>query len=514
MFRSLATSKSYPFVFLISAVLLELAAEASLAARTSLFVGDDVDKIDDVKDDVTCFLQLAGTPAVRTGFAPAPPAQSALTFRAPAPAPSIVPPGPHALQSQSMLKLDDTVDATPLAGFPAPAPPAKSALNTRPDPLPVHELLPSQEGLLSRQAVAAAATRAEVCVTREDLSKTLTETREAVLHKGLPRWNHSEIPAQKPDVRIGFLTQVAFEDQLLLLRRTFGHIYSPSDHFLYLVDESKLHPSRVRAMLPNPPPSNVEVKTVPHAGYFYWPRVQIFLDGIRDLLEQPVDFVVHLSESDYPLHSVNWLRTSLAQQRRRNFISLTPRCTSESKGAVDDWYWWGQNDAVASCGRVSRASPMTGVHFDLERAEERGFRFARAPEWVVLTRELAEYAVSPELASFRRFIGLHAAADEIFWGTLVLNIPGFNVSEEIGTQNWFEKWQPGSVGHSPETLTADQEGEVLAHRERHFFLRKVNRVDSGQLLSHIDGLLAMADPVTDPPYAGEAWTGTAIACPR
>jgi len=47
---------------------------------------------------------------------------------------------------------------------------------------------------------------------------------------------------------------------------------------------------------------------------------------MAQLLDQEWDFVVHLSETDYPVHSLSWIRDALSQQRGSNFIPITRRC--------------------------------------------------------------------------------------------------------------------------------------------------------------------------------------------
>lgn len=392
--------------------------------------------------------------------------------------------------------------------FPAPAPPAHSLLD---DDLTTDGLSPTSAQLKAMVAQPDLASDGEFCILPKELPQVLESTVDEVL-KGLPQWNHSG-PATVPDVRIAFLIQASFEEQLLLLARTFHHIYTPKDVYLYMVDQHLLHPARVRAMLPSPLPENVKVMSAQHADYFYWPRVEVVLNGYKFLLDQPWDFVIHLSESDYPLHTMDWIRATLAMQRQRDFIYVSPRCAaSDEKGVTrDQWYWWGQNDAVATCG-WSGARPVSGVHFQTERMEDHGFRFGRAPEWVVLTRELVQYAVSPELAAFRRFVSMHSAADEIFWATLVLNIP--NYTHGVSPQDTYMSWRPGSNSHSPETLTSRHEDVILDHRQAHFFMRKVNRVDSSSLLAYVDELLAEPDVAPVAPVISKVAVTGAIPCPR
>eukprot|EP00445_Apocalathium_hangoei_P002780 CAMPEP_0203847472 /NCGR_PEP_ID=MMETSP0359-20131031/5032_1 /ASSEMBLY_ACC=CAM_ASM_000338 /TAXON_ID=268821 /ORGANISM="Scrippsiella Hangoei, Strain SHTV-5" /LENGTH=562 /DNA_ID=CAMNT_0050762931 /DNA_START=83 /DNA_END=1767 /DNA_ORIENTATION=+ len=362
-----------------------------------------------------------------------------------------------------------------------------------------------------------------VCVHAEELPQALRESTEEVLSKGLPEWPKKapgNLSAGGRSAKLAFLVQLSVEDRLSLVRRVFDRLYSPGDVFLYLVDSTKLASSTVRVALGLEGPKsrnlpNVRVQESPHAGYYYWPRVQVVLDGMTSLLEDDWDFVIHLSETDYPVHSIGWLRNSLSNQRQSSFIQIQPRCTlpgpppvlwedaaplganaqlrpSEMNGDHEDaiqpelssWYWWTVLSGVASCGSAFEPFEDDAVYYPMAHLEEHGFIFAHATEWVILTRELVTYATSPGLAHFKRLIGMHAAADEIFWPTLVLNIPNF--TQKISRQGWFVTWSPGATDHSPETLTDRRTTEIMEKRDELLFMRKVNEVDSASLLAEVD----------------------------
>lgn len=355
----------------------------------------------------------------------------------------------------------------------------------------------------------------ELCVSDEGLPAALNSTAEAVL-RGLPPWDVAKgtsAPSARPT--IAFLTQVAFAKQLGLVRRMFNHLYAPDNVFLYLVDEELLRIDLLRSFLPEPLPSNVHLQRAPHAEYFVWPRVQVVLDGLSTLLQHQWDFVVHLSESDYVLHTLDWIRDAVALQRETNFIEVIPRCESAAAGVEtirDSWFWWPESDAVASCGQSVNATRVIGASFPMKPMEARGFRFARGSEWAAMTRDLAQYAVAPELGQFRRLIGMHYAADEIFWATLVLNIPNFaqTVSQSPA---WYIHWDVYKLGHSPDTLTEDDMQSIGLARNTCFFMRKLDAVTSSGLLLAIDDLLELPDgPPVFAAVTG-AWDQRMMVCP-
>jgi len=348
-----------------------------------------------------------------------------------------------------------------------------------------------------------------VCIPPADVQSSVQAAAAAVL-KGLPQWGDSEVPAQVKSAVLAYMIQVSFADKLPLVARVFHQIYDTQDIFDYFVDAQMMDVELLREVLPSPLPRNVAVRKAPHAGYYYWPRVQILLDGLSKLLEQRWDFVIHLSESDYPVHSAQWIRRALSQQRQRSFIKIRPRCSRLPEVEQDNWYWWHRNNPVASCESSFVPVEVSEVQFPMQEMEQRGFRFAYAPEWIILSRELAAYATSPELRDYKQLIGMHAAADEIFWATLVLNIPGF--TQGIGSMSWYIHWNAGKPGHSPETLTEEHLPLILRDKAQYLFVRKVDESTSGSLLSALDELMVPTEvtPILD--SENSDWDGGAVAC--
>jgi len=370
-----------------------------------------------------------------------------------------------------------------------------------------------------QQILGAFDEQGHVCVKPEELASSLRQSKQAVL-QGLPEWTQRDVPSEVADVIIAFLIQASWEEQLPVLRRTFDRLYLAKDLYLYTVDRERMDMQKVIETLPNPLPQNVVVQPSAHSEYFVWPRVEIVLSGLRTLLSHAYrwDFVIHLSESDYPVHNLNWIRKSLALQRNTNFIQIIPRCQRQGDSGLDfrrdDWYWWTQTDAMASCGSEIEVKQVEGVTFPMDKLENRGFRFAHGAEWMVVTRELVKYALSPQLFHYRKLVGMHVGADEIFWQSLILNIPNFK--QTVSQQGWFIRWGHGKTDHSPDTLNEKYEQELLQHRNEFFFMRKVSPADSGKLMDRIDALVQQPDsvpgPVTQKP--GEDWSLNTVACPE
>mmetsp|Transcript_69527 Transcript_69527/g.197020 ORF Transcript_69527/g.197020 Transcript_69527/m.197020 type:complete len:529 (-) Transcript_69527:111-1697(-) len=375
----------------------------------------------------------------------------------------------------------------------------------------------AEEQKVGEQEVAVSSEWA--CVWPDEVKARAQESMKE-LARGFPVWQEAlEVPKSIPDATIAFLIQVAWKDQLPVMRRAFDILHNPRDIFLYSVDKERLDVDKVLVALPTPLPGNVHVHTTPHADYYLWPRVEIVLDGLRRLLKEQKywDFAIHLSESDYPLHSVAWIRSALSQQRRSNFVQVFPRCRTSSGGSSldwDTWFWWGQNRAVATCDKDAKAQVLKGVSFPMEAMEAAGVRFARGVEWMAITRELVRYALSPQLLHYRKLVGLHLGADEIFWQTLVLNIPLFG--QGVSKQGWFLRWGHGKTDHSPDTLNDAYQAEIVRTRDMNFFMRKVGH-ESVQLLDTVDNLIQKEVETHAPPVVpdpNEEWSRGVVACPR
>jgi len=370
-----------------------------------------------------------------------------------------------------------------------------------------------------------------ICLPAAHLPKELNKAVKHVHHGILPPWPHTKSTNKDHNagdsVRLAFLVQVCYKTHLELVRRTFDQLYDTTDSWLYLVDKkctASAHSVRKELGLIGPHSRdlpNVAVLEAPHAHYYHWPRVQVVLDGLKHLQQHPWEFVIHLSESDYPVHSSAWIRHALTRQRGSNFIQVIPKClsligktdlnTPSRKGLhwyppedgstmmEDPWYWWKDTRAVASCGDRFTPDFVNKTYFPHDDLERLGFIFGRSPEWVVLTRELVDYATGPKLGNFKKLIAMHAAADETFWGTLVLNIPKF--TPRLSRQGWFIHWPPKSTNHSPDTLTEkDHLGTMLQNHNLYLFMRKVEPKASAKLLQFVDSLI----PTEAPPAANSA----------
>eukprot|EP00405_Crypthecodinium_cohnii_P034764 CAMPEP_0206531628 /NCGR_PEP_ID=MMETSP0325_2-20121206/3871_1 /ASSEMBLY_ACC=CAM_ASM_000347 /TAXON_ID=2866 /ORGANISM="Crypthecodinium cohnii, Strain Seligo" /LENGTH=413 /DNA_ID=CAMNT_0054027893 /DNA_START=182 /DNA_END=1421 /DNA_ORIENTATION=+ len=330
-----------------------------------------------------------------------------------------------------------------------------------------------------------------ICVHAEDVERVLNDSAEALEKNGLPPWEPSKEDEQKhyADVSIAYFIQLSQPEKLSLVKRVFDLLYSPTDAFLYSVDADKLAVADVEQALglvgarklSRP---NVRVQAAAHADYYFWPRVQIVLDGMTQLLDEQWDFVIHLSESDYPAHSASYIRHALSQQFYPDYAALL--ALENGTTTYSPWFWNYVDGVAVSCGSESKAYLNTSLHWPQQEMEDVGIRFGSSSEWVILTRELVEYSAKPALIDFKRIMSLRIESDESFWATLILSIPG--MTQSISQQGWFISWDrsEGQPQHSPATLNNQLGQEVFDNPNMYLFVRKVSEGNSSAFLDRID----------------------------
>jgi hypothetical protein len=167
-----------------------------------------------------------------------------------------------------------------------------------------------------------------------------------------------------------------------------------------------------------------------------------------------------------------------------------PGSTSEhakhSKTPHSNWWFWAKTEPVASCG-VSAVPVPKGKAFPLEAMSDRGFDFRHGEEWNILTRELCEYVAHPDLADFKKLMSFRWGADEMFWPTLIANIPNF--SQKVAPASmWYKRWQGhGSTPHSPDLIQwPHHTPELFSSRPHHFFVRKLRLPESQTTVDWLD----------------------------
>jgi hypothetical protein len=299
------------------------------------------------------------------------------------------------------------------------------------------------------------------------------------------RTDRAARPTNASSGGIAYLISVSNSSSLPLILRAHKRLAGSQDRFLYSVDAGvapKLALELRQALAGSPRVEVVEAAA--HSGMYYWPRVQNVLDGLRTLSAQHSDwtYAVHLSEADYPL-SMARIRAVAARPDRPLVMDAVPRQKGTQR---DDWYWWKERAAVFVCD--GHAVPDVGVDFP-EDALAAQVNLFRGSEWFMLPREVVEYVVddartAPGVASFVDILRHRWSADEVFWPTLVANIPGLQRPIEPG---WYVSWD-ARVGHSPDTFT----GGALARHKRtilasdRLFVRKVHLPGSEGLLDALE----------------------------
>lgn len=282
---------------------------------------------------------------------------------------------------------------------------------------------------------------------------------------------------------IAYLVSVSNVSSLPLLIRQHARLSGKEDRFLYSVDAAVAPELALELRQALGGPRVEVVEAAAHSGMYYWPRVQNVLDGLKRLgAQRDWTYAVHLSEADYPL-SMARIRAVAQSPDRPVVMDAVPRNKGKQQ---DDWYWWKERAAVFVCN--GHAVPDVGVDFP-EDALAAQVNLFRGSEWFMLPREVVDYVVddprtTPGVASLVEILQHRWSADEVFWPTLVANIPGLKRHTKPG---WYVSWD-ARVGHSPDTFT----GAALARHERailssdRLFVRKVRLPGSKPLLDSLD----------------------------
>merc|ERR1712183_471990 len=125
--------------------------------------------------------------------------------------------------------------------------------------------------------------------------------------------------------------------------------------------------------------------------------------------------------------------------------------------------------------------------------QRNGFLWAMGDEWWVITRELASYFVDRSLQPLLQVMQHRVNVEEIFWASVVSNIPDFGqmIAESLvwcffsGTDDWRD------AKHSPDNIVDDRfeayADEIKLHGADYFFVRKVRIGRSDDLMHWLDG---------------------------
>lgn len=371
--------------------------------------------------------------------------------------------------------------------------------------------------------------------------------RPEVIGPRLPAWDKVSTAAQMVAVpvlpkapKMAYLFTVCNPSSMDMIVRNLKRLYTPEDSFLYLVDSS-VSPAMPDQLLQRltwelrqmaatmnlfdvnhdhaadaaklaagsfvqlgGQQSNIWVMPMQvHMRFFFFQRITVIHQGLNFLLNttnvpNQWDFVVHLSESDYPLHSSKWIKEFLRTRRDINFVDAIPM-------PDPSWYWDnpaakqmdGVGRIVFSCDDFTTATnPM--LDFPQAEAQAKGVNWHHGGEWWLLTHEVAKYSVLQDegVHNFNELVSMRWAADEVFWGTMLKSIPNFQQKVD-GATRWYIRWGQGKTAHSPNTF----EGPVMLaylddlkmHIREHLFIRKVDFHGSKDLLDWVDEHAAAED---------------------
>jgi hypothetical protein len=310
---------------------------------------------------------------------------------------------------------------------------------------------------------------------------------------------------------IAYIWTACREQYMKLIRRAFERLYNTKDAFIFWVDAFNspklLHslPGELEESQPSAIEANVFVRSTQRRIHIlgFWSQVDETLRAIKFALqlEHPVDFIVRFSEADYPLHPASWLRGRLAQDAARGKLEHVS-CAAKNESFSNEawWGWWvsPMTRLAFTCGESYGLVP--GWDFPQSKLEV-SLMWASGMEWNIISRRLADYAVSdhPEIARYRELMAHRMLADEIFWSTLVLSVPEF--TESAAHSMTYELWAGHADStHSPtswdDRIARENWDELREAWEDSFSIRKIALEGSDGLLARIDD----ADPSPNLPH--------------
>ncbi|CAE8604623.1 unnamed protein product, partial [Polarella glacialis] len=198
-------------------------------------------------------------------------------------------------------------------------------------------------------------------------------------------------------------------------------------------------------------------------------------------VNQSWQWVAHLHDGAYPLHSPEFMRHYLQERPGTNFMS----CQMES---ASHWQWKALH-LVHQCDKW--VGLVEGQQFPHVEMQQNGFQWAGGSEWWVLTRELAAYMVDERLDELYRWMRHRCNIEEILWPSIAASIPGFDevVVPSLYYFTFDGRAEQKDTKHSPvnlfdETIDVAALERLMPHN---FFAVKVSVQKSRVLLRWLDG---------------------------
>ena len=286
------------------------------------------------------------------------------------------------------------------------------------------------------------------------------------------------------------------------VKRLLKRIYYEQNFYLIHVDSRQDLMHRELSAIVETFPGNVRMVKNRRPGIWGGVSVlEMLIASMEELLRMDDwkwDFVLNLSESDYPVKSNEALRAYLGANRGRNFVKSHGR---EPSAFVKKQ---GLDRAFVECdGHMWRLGP---------REVQRGIQVDGGSDWVTLNSEFADYVVNGRdetISGLREYFKYTLLPAEAFFHMALRNTRFCStaVNNNLHLTNWKRKQgckcQHKAIvdwcGCSPNDFLPEDREKLnkTARRDDIFFARKFEPVISQESVDFLDGWISSGDPNAD-----------------
>ncbi|XP_040583031.1 xylosyltransferase oxt [Lepeophtheirus salmonis] len=286
------------------------------------------------------------------------------------------------------------------------------------------------------------------------------------------------------------------------VKRLIKRIYSPIHYYFIHVDSRQEYLHRELSVL-----ESQNIKLVPNRFATIWggsSLLQMLLSSMEDLLRNHYswkwDFVLNLSESDYPLKPISTLTQFLSRNKGRNFVKSHGRDSSvfiQKQGLERTFY-----ECENRMWRIGNRELPKGITLD------------GGSDWICLHKDFVSHIINNleidyQLSSLKLLYNFTLLPAESFFHTVLRNSEFCStyINNNLHLTNWKRKLgckcQHKAIvdwcGCSPNDITPLDWAKIKSSVGKNlYFVRKVEPIVSQSILDLIDSeLLGISDIVDD-----------------
>lgn len=288
--------------------------------------------------------------------------------------------------------------------------------------------------------------------------------------------------------------------------RLINTLYNPNHYFYIHVDSRSDYMYQelvqLEKQLPNVRLSRERFATI-WGGSSLLQAHLIFMQHLLEMSDWHWDYYINLSESDYPIKTVETLTVFLTSYRGKNFLKSNGRETPTFiKKQGLDWLFYECDNHLWRLGK---------------RELPKGICVDGGSDWIALYREFVEYSVrsTDELTvGLKDFYKYTLLPVESFFHTLLLNSKFCKtlIDNNLHLTNWKRKQgckcqhkhQVDWCGCSPNVFKSDDLDRLLTYKGKvAFFARKFEPVINQDIINSVDSL--MGRDISDVPGLTRHW---------